>query len=493
MKPFKDFSKTKPAVSHGFNRFFIKFCESLSSSVEMKDFLLNLNGQIPKKFKSGELFLFYKSEQLGVRRAYVKNSIFYEQSAQQGWPIVNNIRQSSVEENLYLAKEFGRPFFKTLMIPIFDTQSKALLVLELGNTRLLESLIDFFEKRKTILELAFKRVYWKTHFSRISYLWSQLFSYWWEPLAILKDFQVLLENDSFKSLSLSKEFLKKKKTEGLLEKGKKIYQLHYYSLKKSLGVLYCQDMTNYFVLKEQLFQNEKISLLSSIGQNMSHRLNNPLTGVKAMTQVLKRNPVFKNFEEEFKELDKAIQRSQKIIESFLSFSKSGDQLKSCNINQILEDTLLLLKKATRGIKLETRFYKKDLEIKGDFALLQQAFYNLILNACQALAEDKDNKNPIIHISAYPILKDEVCLKIKDNGIGIEEKNLKKIFQPFWTNKKSGTGFGLGVTRKIIQQFNGKVFVSSQKNQFTCFTLIFPAYSSEDLYSLNSEFERGISP
>ena len=493
MKPFKDFSKNKQAVPYEFNRTFINFCESLSGSVEMKDFLLNLKGQIPKKFKPGELFLFYESEQLGLRRAYVKNGAFYEQSAQQIWPLVSHTRLSSAKEDLYLAKEFGRPFFKTLMVPIVFSQTKPLLALETGSNRLSESLIDFFEKRKTILELAFKRVYWKTHFNRISYLWSQLFSYWWEPLAILKDFQVLLENDSFKSLSLSQEFLKKKKAEGLLEKGKKIYQLHYYPLKKSLGVLYCQDMTNYFVLKEQLFQNEKISLLSAIGQNMTHRLNNPLTGVKSMTQLLKQNPALKNFKEELKELEKAIQRSQKIIESFLSFSESGGQLKSCNINQILEDTLLLLKKAAQGIKLEVRFYRKDLEIKGDFALLQQAFYNLILNACQALAQDKGNKNPVIHISTYPILKDEVCLKIKDNGIGIEEKNLEKIFQPFWTNKKSGTGFGLGVTRKIVQQSQGKIFVSSQKNQFTCFTLIFPSYSSGDLYSLNSEFEKDISP
>ena len=102
MKPFKDFSKHKPTVSHEFNRSFIKFCESLSSSVEMKDFLLNLNGQIPKKFKPGELFLFYESEQLGMRRAYVKKGIFYEQSAQRIWPVVSNIRLSSVEEDLYL-------------------------------------------------------------------------------------------------------------------------------------------------------------------------------------------------------------------------------------------------------------------------------------------------------------------------------------------------------------------------------------------------------
>ena len=479
----KDFSKKPAFFPQEISSSFIRFCESLSSSVELKDFLLNLKAQIPKKFGTGELILFYESEPLGLRRAYVKNFIFYEQSARNLWPAVKNIRLSSIKENLYLAEEFGRPFFKTLMIPVAFSQSKALLILELNKERFIKTLFDFFEERKTILELVFKRVSLNAHFNRVSYLWSQLFSHWWEPLAILKDSQVLLENSSFKKhFSFSKNFLKEKRFSGFLEQGEKTYQLHYYPLKKSMGVLYCQDMTKYFALKEQLFQIKKMSLLSNLGQNMAHQLNNPLTGVKAMTQVLRSRPDLEKFKEEFEELEKAIHRSQKIIESFLSFSAQNSQLKSCNINQILKDTLLLLKKAVRVVRLKTDFCLENLEIKADYALLQQAFYNLILNACEALEEDKGNKNPEIQISVYPVSEKEVCLKIKDNGIGIEQENLKKIFQPFWTSKKKGTGFGLGVTKKIVQQFNGKIFISSQKNQFTCFTLIFPCYSQKDKVS-----------
>ena len=476
----KDFSKKPSFFPQDISSSFISFCENLSSSVELKDFLLNLKAQIPKKFGTGELILFYESESLGLRRAYVKNFIFYEQSASNLWPRVKNIRLSSMKENLYLAEEFGRPFFKTLMIPFEFSQSKALLILETHKDQFIKTLVDFFEERRTILELVFKRVSLNAHFNRVSYLWSQLFSYWWEPLAILKDSQVLLKNDSCKkSLCVSKSFLKEKRFSGFLEQGDKTYQTHYYPLKKSMGLLYCQDMTKYFALKERLFQSEKMSLLSNLGQNMAHQLNNPLTGVKAMTQVLRARPDLEKFKEEFEELEKAIHRSQKIIESFLSFSAQSACLKSCNINQILQDTLLLLKRAVRGIHLKTDFCPQNLAIKADFALLQQAFYNLILNACEALAEDKENKNPEIQISVYLVSETEVCLKIKDNGVGIEQENLKKIFQPFWTSKKKGTGFGLGVTKKIVQQFNGKIFISSQKNQFTCFTLIFPCYLQKD--------------
>ena len=358
----------------------------------------------------------------------------------------------------------------------------------------MNSLIEFFEQRKNILELSFKKLYLNTHFSRISYLWSQLFSYWQEPLASLNDFQVLLGNDSFKrNFSSTIKFLKEKINTGLLKQGEKTYKLHYYPLKDSMGVLYCQDMTKSFLLKEQLFQSEKMSLLFSLGQNMAHQLNNPLTGVKAMTQILKRDPALKSFSEEFEELEKAVQRSQKIIKSFLSFSDQERQLKNCNIHQILEDTLPLLKRAVRGINLKIDFCERNLEVKGDFSLLQQAFYNLILNACEALAEDKKNKNPMIQISTYPISEHEVCLKIKDNGIGIEQEKLDKVFQPFWTNKKRGSGLGLGVTKKIVQQFNGNIFISSQKDQFTCFTLIFPLNFSEESYPLACSAEWNENP
>ena len=487
MKPCKKFSINRETFPKGIDSSFIKFCEVLSSSVEVRDFLLNLQAQIPKKFKTGELILFYESEQLGLRRAYIKNNIFYEPSAQEFWPVIEDIRLSSVEENLYLAKEFGRPFFKALMVPLNVFPLKALLVLEISNQLFLKPLRDFFEKRRAILELSFKKSHLNTHFSRISYLWSQLFFYWQEPLAILNDFQVLLGNDSFKkNLSLSTTCLKDKINSGLLEQGEKVYQLHYYPLKKSQGVLYCQDRTKSFILKEQLFQTEKMSRLFGLGQNMAHQLNNPLTGVKAMTQILKTNPILEGFNEEFEELEKAVQRSQKIIKSFLSFSNQKEQRKSCDIHQVLDDTLPLLKKALKGIKLETYFCKQNLEVKGDFSLLQQVFYNLILNACEALSEEEKNETPMIQISACLISENELCLKIKDNGVGIEQEKLDKIFQPFWTSKKKGTGLGLGVAKKIIQQFNGKLFISSQKNQFTCFTLIFPLSSRECPPVISSE-------
>ena len=465
---------------------FINFCEQMGTVSEVKDFLLILKAQIPKKFKTGELLLFYESQQFGLRRAYIRNADFYEEEAQNIWPHINQISLSSVKENSYLAEEFGRPFSKNLMVPLQNSkqQTTALLFVEMNQwTKLLEPLKLFFEKRKFILNLIFERSLSNTGFTRISYLWSQLFTYWWEPLAIIQNFKVIRHNDSFrKILSEVPDFLKKKNFSGSIEIGKKIYQIYYYPIfqfkdLKSIGILYCQDMTKHFYLKEQLFQSEKMAELYELGKNMAHQLNNPLAGIKSMSQIFFQNPELENFQEEFSEIEKAVKRSQKIIETLLSFSNIQKEYKTCNLNQVIEDTLPLLKSMMKGLSFNVDLCKQALEVKADFSVLQQVTYNLILNACQALNEDKNNKQACIQIKTDFISKNKAYLKVIDNGPGIKKQNLEKIFQAFWTSKKQGkgTGLGLGIAKRFVEEFGGKIFVSSKEKDFTCFTVLLPLH------------------
>ena len=494
LDPVKNFSKEAshfidPLPDQELTRSFVNFCEKMGTVFEIKDLLLILKTQIPKKFKIGELLLFYESKPLGLRRAYVRHSVFYEEEAKSPWPSVHKISPSSSKHNLYLAKEFGRPFSKSLVIPFshLKRETSALLFVEMSQWgKHLEALTHFFEKRSFVLNRIFKRALSNIHFTRVSYLWSQLFTHWWEPLAILQNFQVIRLNDSFKkNLSMSPDFLKKKKQSGLVEIKNKIYQIHYYPISqfKNLNptrILYCQDMTKHFYLKEQLFQSEKMASLYELGKNMAHQLNNPLTGVRSMTQILCQNPELDNFKEELIEVEKAVQRSQKIIENLLSFSQLRGEPKTCNLNQVVEDTLPLLKSMTKDLLLKMELCKQLVEVKGDFSILQQVAYNLILNACQALKENKNQKKACIQISTNIVSKDKAYLKIKDNGPGIPKQNLEKIFQPLWTDKKrgQGTGFGLGIARHFIRQYEGELLVSSKEKEFACFTVLLPLSCSD---------------
>ena len=122
-------------------------------------------------------------------------------------------------------------------------------------------------------------------------------------------------------------------------------------------------------------------------------------------------------------------------------------------------------------------------MKGSFALFQQITYNLILNSCQSLLEDEENFSPELTILTDKLSGDFVRMRIIDNGKGIPKENLDKIFRPLWTGRKNGTGFGLGITEKIIKKYGGDISVSSQERKRTCFTVKLPLYCPETLLEI----------
>ena len=466
-KPEENF---KPLVFPDISRSFMSFCESLSSLSRIEDFLFVLKAHLPKKFKIGELLLFYDSESMGWRRAYIKNKNFYEQAVQAFWPESHQIRFSDQKENHCFSQELGRPFSKALMIPLH----KALLLVEVDRSFLGSDLIDFFQERKAVLDLVFKRLALNSRLSRASYLWSQLFFHWEEPIAILKNYKSLKSNQAFQQALLAQtDFLQKKQLSGSIETKKGSYHLHYYKINSSIGILYAQDITKYLVLKAQWLQTKKMASLCRLGKNMAHQLNNPLSGVKAMTQILKKDLSLSNFKKDLEELERGVLRSQRIIQSLLSFSSFEGQRQSCDLNQVLKDTLSLLKSSTQRIHLKKNLHPRPLMVTGDFSLFQQMLYNLILNACQSLSADKENSHPTLSISTHLLSDCEFCLKVKDNGLGIPKAHLEKIFRPFWSSKEKGTGFGLSLTQKFVQSCGGKIFVSSREKEYSCFTLLFP--------------------
>src|SRR5262249_49043935 len=111
-------------------------------------------------------------------------------------------------------------------------------------------------------------------------------------------------------------------------------------------------------------------------------------------------------------------------------------------------------------------------IAGHRDKLKQAFLNIVINAYQAMIEVAD---PVLEISTQDI-DSKVVVKIKDRGCGIDEAGLRKIFEPFHTTKPKGTGLGLAVTHKIIENHGGRIFVESVKGSGTEFILEFPVRS-----------------
>ena len=472
------------------SRSLVSFSEKICKVSSVEEILLFLNANIPKKLKRGEIIFFYESRQFGLRRAYVREGVFYEEVAQKTWPLVSDIKYSCREEMVYLAQEMGRPFFKAMMIPFsqldqsaLNSQSYPVLFVEILHTSKKESgLKEYFYEIREILDLILNRILLNTSASRISYLWSHVFGKWGEPLAILKNSQVIKSNHPFDQLlKCYPNLLDLKEEQGLFNVNKKIYQIHYYPISqlrdlKDIGIFYCQDMTEHYFLKEKFFQSEKMSAFYELGRNISHELNNPLTGIRSMAQILSQDKNLKEFHEPFKEVENATACSQKIIENLLTFSEQKKQKSSyCYLNKVVKDTLPLVKSMTSGISVQLDASSEDIEVVGSVSALQQVVYNLIINACQALKEFKQQKNPTLIIRIEKTADNQSCLEIKDNGPGIQKEHLEKIFQPLWTTKKQGegTGLGLGIARQIINQYGGNIQMVSEPYKFTCFSIYLP--------------------
>ena len=116
--------------------------------------------------------------------------------------------------------------------------------------------------------------------------------------------------------------------------------------------------------------------------------------------------------------------------------------------------------------------------------IRQVIWNLILNAVQAMPE-----GGVLKVEANPARsgeRDGVEINIGDSGFGMEEQDLKKIFEPFYTTRDTGTGLGLAVVSRIMEAYEGKIHVQSESGKGTLFTIWFPASGSIEIAAVSHE-------
>jgi two-component system, NtrC family, sensor kinase len=248
------------------------------------------------------------------------------------------------------------------------------------------------------------------------------------------------------------------------------------SSRRSGNIIVLEDVTMRVRLEEQLQQSEKLSSIGLLAAGVAHEVNTPLTGVSSYTQMLlqmvpEADPKYKILQK----IQKQTERAANIVSNLLNFARSTNngqkEFTEIEVNRILEDTLQLLEPQLRRSKIEViRNYNTKLpKILGNAGKLQQVFTNLILNAIDAMS----NGGTLKLNTGYN--EECVFIEIADTGVGIEEKNLGKIYDPFFTTKPvgSGTGLGLAVTYGIVQEHSGKIEVFSQIGKGTTFRLEFP--------------------
>jgi two-component system NtrC family sensor kinase len=226
-------------------------------------------------------------------------------------------------------------------------------------------------------------------------------------------------------------------------------------------------------MQASMIQSEKLASLGKMAAGIAHEINNPLTSILINTHLmLEKTEKGQNFYENLSLISEETSRCSEIVRGMLEFSRqSPPQKVITNVNEILLRTLQLLENQVsfQNIKIEKRLDGKLPSIELDRNKIKQVFWNLMLNAAEAMPEGGTLTLSSRHFQD----KKSIEIEFRDTGLGIEKKHINKLFDPFYSTKTSGTGLGLAVSYGIINQHQGKISVESQLGRGTTFTIILP--------------------
>ena len=221
--------------------------------------------------------------------------------------------------------------------------------------------------------------------------------------------------------------------------------------------------------QEKLIRQEKLAIMGQLSGAVAHELRNPLGVISNAVYFLKMTLDGSNeLTQTYMDIiEKEVSNSNKIISDLLDFSRIKPVMKD-NFNlAILIDHLLKKQKFSENINIIKKIKSDFPFVKGDMRQIEQVLFNLILNSIQAMPDGGE-----LEILIAPIEK-RVKLSIKDNGIGISEENMEKIFEPLFTTKARGIGLGLSVVKNLLEVNDGEIFIESKEGKGLFLQLSFP--------------------
>jgi PAS domain S-box-containing protein len=239
-------------------------------------------------------------------------------------------------------------------------------------------------------------------------------------------------------------------------------------------ILIVDDVTARVRLEEQLQHAEKMASVGLLAAGVAHEVNTPLAGISSYTQLLRGQLEEGDPRQQVLEkIEKQSFRAAKIINGLLNFSRSsGTEFDRVDVNKVLLDVLSLVEHQLEGSRIRVRRELGESlpPIRGNENRIQQVFFNLVLNARDAMPSGG------WLTLATSCSDDTVVVEVKDTGHGIRREHIRRIYDPFFTTKGigQGTGLGLSVSYGIVQEHGGAIFVESTPGQGTTFQVALPA-------------------
>lgn len=220
-------------------------------------------------------------------------------------------------------------------------------------------------------------------------------------------------------------------------------------------------------------RSEKLAALGKLAAEITHEIKNPLMSIGGFALQLTKSIKNKESLRKLKIITEEVKRLEKLLTGLREFHVPNTiALEAVNVKDILQEISSLAKEdcKAKNIQITLDMDKQAQMITGDSARLKQVFLNLVKNSIEAMEKGGD-------ISIRTKLSgDRVEITVADEGKGIPEKDREKVFSPFFTTKKYGTGLGLGISKKIVEEHPGGSFsMESQEGKGTVFTITLPLH------------------
>ncbi len=221
--------------------------------------------------------------------------------------------------------------------------------------------------------------------------------------------------------------------------------------------------------QEQLVRKARMAAIGEIAAAVAHEARNPLGAVSNCVQLLRSNPNITGEDADLLEIvHTESQRLNEIVSDFLAFGRPRPpHFEQVDVHEIVDSTLALLRRDGRcppSIVFVSKFDPDLPLVRADRDQLRQVFWNLFLNAVQAMGEQGEL---LVETRSEG---SRVQVSVQDTGPGIPPATLGRLFEPFYTTRTGGTGLGLAIVRRIIEEHGGDIRVDSELDMGACFTL-----------------------
>ncbi len=241
------------------------------------------------------------------------------------------------------------------------------------------------------------------------------------------------------------------------------------------AVIVLRDLSEIKKLEEKVRRSEKLAAIGELAAGVAHEIRNPLSSIRGFAQFLRHSLKDKPQEKEYAEtMVTEVDRINRVVTDLLTFARPmAVEFSPTDITELIEHSIRLVEADALSRDVNIQMKISDLtKLPLDANQITQALLNLLLNALQALPP-KGN----IEIGAELDASDSrLHLWVKDDGPGIRNDLIEKIFEPFYTTYEKGTGLGLAIVHKIAENHNGEIRVNSPPKGMTrgcCFSIIIP--------------------